>query len=124
MQTLGTMSLSPFDPKGFLDLAKSLADNPGGGQAEYRSALSRAYYAVFLTARESLVAQKIISPTMSPSDHPLVISALRAINTTVGNQLDKLRTKRNRADYDLAAQVSQAEAQQTVGTAYYLESKL
>ena len=118
------MSLSSFDPKGFLDLAKSLADNPGGGQAEYRSALSRAYYAVFLTARESLVAQKIISPTMSPSDHPLVISALRAINTTVGNQLDKLRTKRNRADYDLAAQVSQAEAQQTVGTAYYLQSKL
>ena len=118
------ISQNPFDPKGFLTLAETLASNPAGDPATYRSALSRAYYAVFLVARESLTTKGVISPSFSASDHGLVIRTLRSLNRQVGDQLDKLRRKRNRADYVLTTQVSQAEAMQTVATANALRTKL
>lgn len=94
----------PFDPEDFLDLAVSLASEPG--EAERRSAISRAYYAVHLHARETLVTTGEINPTKTGTDHAVVISKLRARGGALGDQVDWLRVRRNRADYRLGSPVA------------------
>src|SRR3954470_21011851 len=64
---------SRFDPIGFLDLAERLTRRRG--QAELRSAISRAYYAAFLIAREN-EGSSVRSGT--GQEHALVAIALGA----------------------------------------------
>lgn len=86
----------------FMTLALRLIG--GGTEAEWRSAISRAYYAVFHSARQLLSelgfavprddnAHRYLINRLSNSKHP---SASR-----VGRALDRLRGDRNSADYDL-----------------------
>lgn len=113
-QIPGMTARPPFESVDFLTLADQLANDAAGGEAGYRCALSRCYYAAFLKARETLAASGTIGLTRTGLDHGIVIQRLRAANRSTGDQLDKLRRKRTRADYDLAGHVGQREAQQTV----------
>ncbi len=92
------MSLPPssqsFDPEGFLNLARQL-----GGQsdeASLRTAVGRAYYAVFLIAKARLLVGD------APNVHALVIEKIRARNNTHlwVKQLGTLRELRKTADYE------------------------
>ena len=105
----------PFDPRDFLELAGALATAPD--ESEQRTAISRAYYAVHLYAREQLVARGQMTPTKTGRDHRLVIKALRVHRVSDGNKVDKLRKWRTKADYRLGAQITPAKAQQAVAIA-------
>ena len=87
-----------FDPNEFLRLAHAIARD-SDDEARLRSAVGRAYYAVFLQARERLGLRghrrKI---------HGLVIGRLKSVNRAAGDQLDKLETLRGEADYELEVQ--------------------
>ena len=119
------MSPSPlFDPKDFLRLARGLAQQNGAREAELRTAVSRAYYGVFLQAREMLASSGEITPTGTGRDHELVIEALRNRGGPHGDELDKLRRNRNRVDYNLMARVTRREARQALMTAEFVCNRL
>ena len=123
--TLPTSTSSAFfDPEGFLEVARSLAHKTNPTEAELRTAVGRAYYGVFLQAREVLAATGEITPTWTPDDHPLVVGALRKRRGPSGNQLHKLRRARNQDDYHLTRTRTQASAQQLVTTADLVSSRL
>lgn len=84
----------PFDPAGFFELAQELAA-PGASEARLRTAVARTYYAVFLVAREKL------GVTTQDDVHSTVIGQVKARYRVAGDQLDKLRRLRRRADYEL-----------------------
>ena len=106
----------PFDPRDFLSLAENLASASTANEADLRTAISRAYYAVHLRARETLVAADQMQSTKSGADHEIVISKLRRRGGSLGDQVDWLRVRRIRADYRLGSPVA-ANAQNIVAVA-------
>ncbi len=87
----------PFDPRLFLALARDLSAS-GAEERHLRTAAGRAYYTVFLIARDKLgvvVVQDV---------HTEVIRALRARNRAWADQLASLRRIRVAADYELVPQ--------------------
>ena len=116
--------MPPFDPGDFLTLARSLASKPGATEAELRTAVSRAYYAVFLKARENLVRLGRMSPTQSGGDHGPVIATLRGHGGPHGDQLDKLRRNRGQADYQLEPPIDAPFAKSVLSLAGYLFSRI
>lgn len=109
-----------FDPADFLALARALAGTTDPSEAELRTAISRAYYAVFLKARENLVRLGRITPTQSGEDHGLVIATLRGHGGPHGDQLDKLRRNRGQADYQLEPPIDARFANSVLSLATYL----
>lgn len=108
-----------MDPAAFLQLARALhAPNPDPADlaaleavippsaAELRSALSRAYYAAFLVARETLRAACGQHFPTTKDAHELVYIMLRSSDNDslkkAASALNQLRRARNAADYDLA----------------------
>ena len=84
-----------FDPADFLRVANELASE-GHDEAFLRTAVGRAYYAVFLQAREFLGLRG-----QRRHIHNTVISRLKRTDFAAGTQLDKLETLRGQADYEL-----------------------
>ena len=109
-----------FNPHDFLMLARALATAGNSHEAEYRTAVSRAYYAAHLQARERLVAAGELVPTRSGEDHRLIVRRLRARGGSEGDQLDWLRIRRIRADYRLGAVMTAVQARQAVDVAQAL----
>lgn len=100
----------PFDPLDFLSLAESLVAGSQPDEAQLRTAVGRAYYAVFLRAREDLLAQNRIATSGTGADHGIVVAGLRQRDQTLGDQLDWLRVRRARADYRLGSPVASGAA--------------
>jgi uncharacterized protein (UPF0332 family) len=107
-----------MDETGFLELADELST--GSRQADWRTAISRAYYAVFHKARtllrqggfrvpEAEGAHRYLWLRLSNSNHPDIISA--------GDQLYQMRRVRNWADYDFDQPLDEADAIYHVGIA-------
>jgi hypothetical protein len=108
-----------MNPFLFYLLAERLVNDPASGPAEFRSAISRAYYAAHHTAREFLTQLGIDSPA-GPAGHGKIPMALQAITDLgiyqAGKNLDSERAERNKADYSLAdsSYNSRATAQASV----------
>lgn len=94
-----------FDWSQYFNLARELAGQttpPAGQEARLRSALSRAYYAVFCLARNHLRDREGLS---IPRDrvHSYVIDHFKTsadpARSQLGHDLDRLRWDRNKADY-------------------------
>lgn len=85
----------PFDPTGFLDIAKDLSKKDE--EALLRTAIGRAYYATFLVARDKTGIKE------RDRVHSKVITALirNRSHRALGNQLEKLRRLRVVADYEM-----------------------
>jgi hypothetical protein len=98
-------------------LACTLAGKSAATEAELRTAVGRAYYGVFLEAREVLATTGEISPTWSFEDHRLVVEALRDRGGPEGNQLHKLRAARNKDDYDIIRQRTHGQADRMIAMA-------
>ena len=94
-----------FDPLEFLRFAEALTIPPLMSESGARNAVSRAYYAVFLFARERLVHSGLMQRVGGAGEHGRVAQLLRAQANPTGqaaaHQLDILRRARNLADYDL-----------------------
>ena len=94
----------PFDPKRFYQQAKRMARS--NNEASLRTAVGRAYYAMYLIAhsRPSVLAQMQITPF--PRNGGLhehlanAITGMPGLNAT-GNQLKDLKRLRHIADYKM-----------------------
>jgi uncharacterized protein (UPF0332 family) len=107
-----------FNPLSFLDLAKRLNHDD---EAELRTAISRAYYAVHLRTQQSLEAQGRIS-TGEKHTHSDIWVALGRIHWKAGNRLSTMYRARVRADYRLGAEVDELriDLEESVENAKYI----
>jgi len=107
-----------MDPRDFLDIAGEWS--VAAREAEWRSAVSRAYYAAFHVASRLFQRARFAVPRgeqahgylwlrLSNSGHPDVINA--------GRVLQELRRDRNHADYDLGVPFLQNLAMDSVTNA-------
>jgi hypothetical protein len=91
-----------FEWRDFLTFAEALVADPLSGEAAHRSAVSRAYYAVFNLARGYLIAKERIEPARTDS-HDQVWLALEGgshAERRIGQGGRRLRYWRNWADYE------------------------
>lgn len=87
-----------FAPLSFFTLAQQLRSASSKDDAELRSAISRAYYAAFLVARDA----KGMS-SRGVSGHAAVIDTFMTGNgadIAIGNRLSTLKKLREKADYE------------------------
>jgi uncharacterized protein (UPF0332 family) len=95
----------------FLHLAQSLLS--GSTEAEWRSAVSRAYYAAFHVARDLLLHCQFAVPRGEQAHGYLWLrlsNASAAAVIAAGRDLKSVRSSRNWADYDLGSPVVQLTA--------------
>jgi uncharacterized protein (UPF0332 family) len=95
----------------FLVTADSLVKGPA--EADWRSAVSRAYYAAFHVARELLEGLGFQVPQADRAHKYLVFRLCNCGDAGIqqtGYDLDRLRRNRNQADYELGAAISQNTA--------------
>lgn len=96
-----------FDWSEYLNLAQELAGqatSPSSQEAKLRSAISRAYYAAFCKARNHLRDAEKHSIPRGGEAHPYVRDQFKKsanrVRREVGENLNRLRIDRNKADYD------------------------
>ncbi len=96
-----------FDWSEYFFLAQELAGHPtdrAGQEARLRAAISRAYYATFCSARNLLRDKDSIAIPRNKNPHEFVISRFRKnqhpLRRKIGDDLDRLRRRRNKADYE------------------------
>ena len=104
-----------MDPTEFLDLAGEWA--VGSREGEWRSSVSRAYYAVFHVAR-NLLRQAGFQVPMGTTCHQYLYFRLNNYGDvtvrTAADLLNRLRRARNEADYDLDTRVAEQNAIEAV----------
>lgn len=94
-----------FDWSEYLNLARRLAGTPENpaNEAELRSAISRAYYAAFIQARNFLRDRDNLKIPRK-NTHEYVINLFRdnsdKVRKKIGERLRRLRDFRNEADYE------------------------
>lgn len=97
--------------RGFLAVADALA--AAGTEAEWRSSISRSYYAAFHVAREFMARLRFRVPAADQA-HAYLWSRLSNTGDPaadrIGRQLRDLRGRPNAADYDLNRTRTQANA--------------
>jgi uncharacterized protein (UPF0332 family) len=129
----------PFDPKGFLTIAKGLiSDVKYGNESAHRTCVSRAYESAFLVCRTFLEKKHGFNFPRSSDVHRLVVKRLRQRRVvrsltgspywtrfTVADALKDLRENgRNKADYDMTIWMSQGAAQYWIQQAEYIVNRI
>lgn len=108
-----------FDWSKYLDLARELAQR-GSDEAALRTAVSRAYYAVFCSARDLLASEGSFPPRGLPV-HKWVWDEFKshpdAGRQLVGSTADGLRRARSFADYEGQATGWDTKARVAIATA-------
>lgn len=96
-----------FDWSQYLNLAKEFLGQPtppANQEAKMRSAISRAYYAAFISARNYLQETEGHSIPKTADAHKYVVQQLKQSSDVdrqnIGRNLEKLRRDRNQADYN------------------------
>ena len=91
-----------FDPELFFTQAERLAQ-PGGGEEDYRTAVSRAYYACHLTARDRLFGVDAVNwgtPGQRPSHYAVIAASVASSAGGVDSRpFEWLKLMREKADY-------------------------
>ncbi len=91
-----------FDWETFLVLAEELAQR--SDESSQRSAVSRAYYAAFCSARNFLHDEKTYIPKGSGEDHKKVWNHFQQsgdkVRRRIGNNGNSLKKMRSNADYE------------------------
>lgn len=120
---MSILASDSFNPDGFFSFAGSIVREPTANEAALRSAISRAYYSVYLVARDSLfglderclttkmkreIAAKFrvrhkLKKQRGLGTHERVIFAIldKTNNVTLSQRLDQLREARVNADYKM-----------------------
>lgn len=96
-----------FDWSQYLNLAREIigqTTTPADGEARLRSAISRAYYAAFMVARNYLRDRENHSIPETADVHRYVIEQFEQssdpVRKAIGIKLKQLRRDRNQADYN------------------------
>lgn len=102
----------------FLKFAETYAT--GTSEADWRSAVSRAYYAAFHVARDFMTSLGFVTPRAELA-HAFLWRRLGncglAPLALAGSRLNQLRGERNRADYDLNSDLTKKDTQAAVKSA-------
>ena len=92
-------------PAHFLTFADGIAQTPTSGPAGFRSAISRAYYAAFLEARELIGKRMGFRVDRGGNEHKylqrLLLNCSVEEGQEVGELLKNLQQSRKEADYDM-----------------------
>ncbi len=120
-----------FNPKDFLVLAKRIIDDTSYiniDESAFRTAISRSYYAAFLTIREHIT--NIINPTPHYRNYHKIIRTgiahsfikyiLTKTDRLMGNMYGKLLKDRKAADYDTNKNIHKKQAEEAIKIAEYL----
>jgi uncharacterized protein (UPF0332 family) len=108
-----------MDFRAFLPLGEALA--AGASEAEWRTAISRAYYAAFHVACDWLRTLGFEVPTADRAHGYVILRLSNSGDDEVngaGAILSELRRQRNRADYEKQRKISSAGADDSVEAAY------
>jgi hypothetical protein len=98
-----------FDWNEYLSIAEALCGMPitgapAGSEARHRTAVSRAYYAGFISARNHLRGVDRVEAPLRVSPHAFVpayfMDGSDPRRENIGRELLRLRTARNRCDYE------------------------
>jgi len=96
-----------YDPRRFLDLAnRILIDGDYERESRARTAISRAYYAAFLTAYQKLREKGVRIPESSEIHRVVIQTFMEKGLSVIGNPLDQLREKRVDADYHMDSNIT------------------
>jgi uncharacterized protein (UPF0332 family) len=87
-----------------------------GSEGLIRTAISRAYYSVFLVAREAVGLMDYNDSTI----HKRTIETLKEDHPDLGDMLAKLRIERNKADYNTSISISPRKLRFIMSTAEVL----
>jgi uncharacterized protein (UPF0332 family) len=124
-----------FNPIGFLEVAREMVALNPAEERQFRTAIGRCLYAVFLHARESLEEAgepvKEVSPERFSQEHHNVRQAFnpagrprpRFAHLPLRARIVALYQARWRADYNLTATVTEGEARQAIADAEYCLSE-
>jgi len=99
----------------FLDTGKRLL--VGATEGDWRSAASRAYYAVFHYSRDWLQSQGIDLGPSGQAHNSLYVGLANCgilMIQNIGDRIDELRRTRTKADYDLNRRFSKAKSVDSV----------
>lgn len=89
-----------FDWSKYLDLASCITGEPAAdAEASYRTAISRAYYAAFCTARD-YVSKKNNTSYNSDAHRRVRTDLEKAASQKLANQLRTIMDMRHKADYE------------------------
>lgn len=110
-----------FDPKDFLTFARSCERSNPPSEAAHRTAISRAYYAAFLSVRDYCDNQDIVVQGNVARSHDNVIRAMWEIphhsKYDMADELKRLKKLREAADYDLKYSYAEQDSQKVVDDA-------
>ena len=98
-----------FNWNDYIKIADELAQKHTLKEASCRSAISRAYYGAFCTARNYLQTKegvKEFGENAHNSVRDIFVSSNDQNRREIGNKLNRLRLSRNKADYDNTYTVS------------------
>lgn len=113
-----------FDPQRLLDLADKLCNDQNyQDESKYRTSISRAYYAAFLTARDKLESTGITF-SEDRSVHTEVREQLKIKNKLASDMLYNLRRERNNADYKLGIEIKKGIALYCIKSSRIIIEKL
>lgn len=94
-------------------MAESLKSQ-AGNEAALRSAVSRAYYAAYVPAYDFLCADGVRFARMAPQSHKQVWDKFLGrgrVCAAIGTKGNDLRWRRQKADYDGSATISEKDAE-------------
>lgn len=117
-----------FNPDAFIDVSRSFS-SAGRNEAEYRTAIGRALYGVFLRAREELETRgkrvKVLDPREAGNEHGNVRAAFKIgggfRHDGVSQRFGSLYELRYKSDYDLEATVNQQDVLQALEYVDYIQ---
>lgn len=94
--------MASFNWSDYLKIAKLLmaSSDPATKEASLRSAVSRAYYAAFITARNFARDKKHLNLEGRTTDHFKVIDFFRKSNPRIDRELKQLKIFREICDYE------------------------
>ena len=113
-----------FNPDAFVDVSRSLSGK-GRNEAEYRTAISRSLYGIFLWAREELDQRGQNVKTGEPNEHGKVRYCFFEgpyKHFKTWERLGSLYKLRNKSDYTLDVTVQYADLVQALGYVEYIEN--
>ena len=113
-----------FDPKEFISLARGFSE-PGRSEADYRTAISRSLYGIFLWAREELDQRGQHVKTGESNEHSKVRQCFKEgpyRHSSTSQRLGGLYDLRYKSDYTLDVVVRYEDLVQALEYVDYLEN--
>lgn len=101
-----------FDPAEYFRLAQKMIAESSPSEAVLRTAIGRAYYSTFLSARAKVPANLLTMASRPADQHWVVRVAMKKMgHSKIADKLDALSTTRGKCDYDMSASIQKLEAE-------------